>query len=229
MSAKLKCAPSPNHGGAYFGMQLVGDGRSGRSYRDHQHKPQKPQKPLLMCEMCGYKGHTKVQYVKVKSAGLAIGASQNNTEAPNPIPLTHAIFFTQDQYHQIMQMMSMESEKGGEHSTKAVTEGLRPIIASTYVERPTNASSTGVRRATASTFGERHTSATSTGVRPTISSTSKERPTSATLTGVRLATNLLGTQQSTSSVAGQKRKSNTTLKSGTTLGYKNQDKKKIQK
>ncbi|KAK4724343.1 hypothetical protein R3W88_027122 [Solanum pinnatisectum] len=97
---------------------------------------------------------------------------------------------------------------------------VRPIIASTSVERPTSATSTGVRRATASTFGERHTSATSTGVRPTISSTSKERPTSATLTGVRPATNLLSTQQSTSSVAGQKRKSNTTLKSGTTLGYK---------
>lgn len=59
-SEKWKCAPSPNHGSAYFGMQSVGDGRSGRSYRDHQHKPHKPQKPLLMCEMCGYKGHTKV-------------------------------------------------------------------------------------------------------------------------------------------------------------------------
>ncbi|XP_015168454.1 salivary glue protein Sgs-3-like [Solanum tuberosum] len=118
--------------------------------------------------------------------------------------------------------MSMGSEKGGEHSSKAATEGtsvtpttsVRPIIASTSVERPTSATSTGVSCAIASTFGERPTSATTTGVRPTISSTSKERPTSAILSGVRPATNLLGTQQLTSSAVGQKRKSNTTLRGG---------------
>ncbi|KAH0649097.1 hypothetical protein KY285_034345 [Solanum tuberosum] len=72
------------------------------------------------------------------------------------------------------------------------TTSVRPIIASTSVERPTSATSTGVSCAIASTFGERPTSATTTGVRPTISSTSKERPTSAILSGVRPATNLLG-------------------------------------
>ncbi|KAH0709356.1 hypothetical protein KY284_010783 [Solanum tuberosum] len=68
--------------------------------------------------------------------------------------------------------------------------------------RPTNASSSGVRPVTALAFGGRPTSATSSDVRP------------------------LSTQQSTSSAAGQKRKSSTTLRGGATLAYKRPRQKK---
>jgi len=98
--------------------------------------------------VCGYRGHTKDQCFKVKgypvvwrskkkgansgsyannvdvaqSAGMKASTSHNNIEATNMIPSSPAAFFTQDQYNQILQMLSKGNDNGGEHATKAAAE-----------------------------------------------------------------------------------------------------------
>ncbi|KAH0706266.1 hypothetical protein KY285_010768 [Solanum tuberosum] len=80
--------------------------------------------------------------------------------------------------------------------------GCTPSAGPISARRPINASSSGVRLATTLASGGRPTSATSSDVRQLIS------------------------QQSTSSAAGQKRKTSTTLRGGATLAYKKSRPKK---
>ncbi|WMV40725.1 hypothetical protein MTR67_034110 [Solanum verrucosum] len=86
--------------------------------------------------------------------------------------------------------------------TNAAIGSQSSVNAGPSARRPTNASLSSVRPATTLTSGGRPTSATSSDVRP------------------------LSTQQSTSSAAGQKRKTSTTLRGGATLAYKRPRQKK---
>ncbi|KAG5611588.1 hypothetical protein H5410_022869 [Solanum commersonii] len=104
--------------------------------------------------------------------------------------------------------------------TSAVNTGTSPSVAlaSTLAGRPTNASSSDMRPLPTLTSARRPISATSD-VRPATTSTFCGRPT----------TTPLSTQQSTSSAAGHKRKTSTTLRGGATLGYKRPRQKKRSK
>ncbi|XP_049349895.1 uncharacterized protein LOC125814480 [Solanum verrucosum] len=134
-----------------FGYQPGGNGGNpGRGHYDSQYNPIKTQKPLTVCEVCGFRGHTKDQYFKVKEYPVGwkskrkTGNEQekgcayiNHVETPNPTGSTHTVenlpanlpfaspaaFFTSYQYNQIMQLLAKGSDTGGDSSTKAATTG----------------------------------------------------------------------------------------------------------
>ncbi|KAG5590386.1 hypothetical protein H5410_040900 [Solanum commersonii] len=86
----------------------------------------------------------------------------------------------------------------------------------------TSATCAATARPNATTLDFTNAAFRSHGVRPATALISGGRPTSATSSNVRL----LSTQQSTSSVAGQKRKTSTALRGGATLAYKRPRQKK---
>ncbi|XP_055831009.1 uncharacterized protein LOC129900060 [Solanum dulcamara] len=82
-----------------FGQHPGGDDNSKRGHYDNQYKPSKfqNQKLPLVCE-------------------VEVTSSQSNIDAPTT-------FFTQDQYHQILQLLAKGGENRGDHSAKAATAG----------------------------------------------------------------------------------------------------------
>lgn len=125
---------------ANFGHQSGGGGGGARGGQyDNQYNPQKPQRSVVLCKVCGFRGHIKEQCFKVKgypigwrskrktggsnsyanNAEVTQSASHQNTggSTGDNVPTSLATFFTQDQYKQILNLLTKGSETGGDQST----------------------------------------------------------------------------------------------------------------
>ncbi|KAH0640298.1 hypothetical protein KY285_036884 [Solanum tuberosum] len=133
------------------------------------------------------------------------GDPVDNDEVVNPAPKKEStkIYFDPTAKKKNVVVGTSAATAGSQSSVNAgPSAGCTPSAGLISVRRPTNASSSGVRPATTLASGGRPTSATSNDVRQ------------------------LSTQQSTSSAAGQKRKTSTALRGGATLAYKKSRPKK---